>query len=127
MRHAEVDGKPFWVNKTPTYVTALPFLKRVWPNMLFIHCVRDGRDVAASVLTRPWGPKTWSEAGSWWRDQVSPGLDFASTNPGQVVVLRYEDVLAEPTSALDRVLSELGLDGAAATVDFSGSRRSSIH
>ncbi|MGO9803482.1 MAG: sulfotransferase, partial [Steroidobacteraceae bacterium] len=76
-RHAELDGKPFWVNKTPTYVAVLPFLKQVWPELLFIHCVRDGRDVAASVLTRPWGPSTWAEAGSWWRDQVQPGLKFA--------------------------------------------------
>src|SRR5262245_22218161 len=39
-RHAELDGKPFWVNKTPTYIAALPFLKQIWPELLFIHCVR---------------------------------------------------------------------------------------
>src|SRR5262249_20301257 len=110
-RHAELDGKPFWVNKTPTYIAALPFLKQVWPELLFIHCVRDGRDVAASVLTRPWGPSTWSEAGSWWRDQVQPGLEFAQRNPDQLVTLRYEDVLARPTETLERVLGVLGLCG----------------
>lgn len=116
-RHAELDGKPFWVNKTPTYIAALPFLKQVWPELLFIHCVRDGRDVAASVLTRPWGPSTWSEAGSWWREQVQPGLEFAERNPGQLVALRYEDVLARPTEALERILGVLGLRGASATVE----------
>ena len=116
-RHAELDGKPFWVNKTPTYIAALPFLKQVWPDLVFIHCVRDGRDVAASVLTRPWGPNTWSEAGSWWRDQIRPGLEFAQRYPGELVVARYEDVLAQPTQALECVLEVLGLRGASATVE----------
>jgi hypothetical protein len=116
-RHAELDGKPFWVNKTPTYVAALPFLKEIWPDFVFIHCVRDGRDAAASALTRSWGPNTWSEAGTWWRDQVRPGLEFAERHPGPLVALRYEDVLASPTEALERVLGVLGLDGASATVE----------
>lgn len=115
-RHAELDGKPFWVNKTPSYISALGFLQRVWPDLLFVHCVRDGRDVAASVLTRPWGPNTWAEAGGWWRDQVRPGLEFAARNPGQVAVLRYEEVLERPAQAIEGVLGALGLGGAAATV-----------
>jgi hypothetical protein len=116
-RHAELDGKPFWVNKTPAYITALPFLQRVWPDLLFVHCVRDGRDVAASVLTRPWGPNNWADAGTWWRDQVRPGLEFAAKNPGQVAVLRYEELLERPTQALEGVLGALGLGGAAETVE----------
>jgi hypothetical protein len=116
-RHAELDGKPFWVNKTPTYVAALPFLKQVWPDLLFIHCVRDGRDVAASVLTRPWGPATWSQAGSWWRDQVEPGLQFARRNPAHSVLLRYEDALARPVQTIECALAPLGIGDAAVTVE----------
>jgi hypothetical protein len=79
--------------------------------------VRDGRDAAASALTRPWGPATWSQAGSWWRDQVEPGLLFAARNPGQVVLLRYEDLLVRPVPTMERALAALGLGEAAATVE----------
>jgi len=116
-RHAQLDGKPFWINKTPTYVGALPFLKAVWPDLLFIHCVRDGRDVAASALTRSWGPKTWPEAGRWWRGQVVPALEFAERHPGHVVLLRYEDVLARPVEAIEPVLRALDLRDASTTVE----------
>ena len=116
-RHAACDRKPYWVNKTPTYVAALPLLKEIWPELLFIHCVRDGRDVAASVLTRPWGPNTWSEAGKWWRDQVQPGIEFAARYPEQLMVLRYEDVLAAPTEAFEGILRALELSGASKMVE----------
>ncbi len=115
-RHAALDGKPRWVNKTPAYVGALPFLHHVWPDLLFVHCVRDGRDVARSVLTRPWGPSTWGEAGAWWRDQVLPALTFADAHPGSVLVLPYERLLAQPEASIAPVLAAAGLDGAERTV-----------
>jgi hypothetical protein len=116
-RHTERDGKTFWINKTPRYVEALDFLKQVWPDLLFLHCVRDGRDVAASALTRPWGPASWSEAGTWWPARVEPGLEFARHNTGQSMLIRYEDVLSRPAETLERVLDAVGLKEASDTVE----------
>lgn len=51
--HAWLDKKKLWINKTPSYVLYLPELKKIFTSMKFIHCIRDGRDAACSVVTRP--------------------------------------------------------------------------
>jgi len=108
--HTLRDGKPRWVNKTPGYVSALPGLKRSFPDLRFVHCVRDGRDVATSVLTRPWGPNTLEEAPGWWAGQVMPGLEFEAEFPEQVLRVRYEDLLTAPVPTLAGVLGFIGED-----------------
>ena len=109
--HARRDGKPFWVNKTPIYARMAPALHTVWPGMLFVHCVRDGRDVAASVLTRSWGPSTWVEAAHWWAGAVKAAQAFGQAHPEAYVELRYEDVLGQPRQAVAATLSRMSLGG----------------
>ncbi len=114
--HCRRDGKPRWVNKTPAYIHHLPVLLRLFPEMRFIHCVRDGRDVACSVLNRPWGPKTTREAAVWWSEKVKDAMKFQQEHPERCFAVRYEDMLREPEKTLDSVLGWLGEEGDAAKV-----------
>lgn len=107
--HAARDGKPHWVNKNPSYVLRLKPLSQLFPGMKFIHCVRDGRAVAASVLTRSWGPKTVAQAASWWSERVVQGLLFEQSHPGQVMRVSYESLLQDPVETLSAVEVWLGL------------------
>ncbi|MEE9162822.1 MAG: sulfotransferase, partial [Candidatus Neomarinimicrobiota bacterium] len=106
--HCRLDGKPRWVNKTPAYVSVLPTLRTVFPELKFIHCVRDGRDVARSAMTRSWGPDNVPAAAHWWRKIVEQGLEFQQQYPEQCLQVRYEDVVAEPVESLGRMLRWLG-------------------
>lgn len=108
--HARRDGKPRWINKTPGYVETVPRLMRVFPEMRFIHCVRDGRDAACSVLTRPWGPSDFAEAGDWWVGQVGNGIEAERRWPDRCLQVRYEDLLRDPAETLDHVFRWLGLE-----------------
>jgi len=108
--HAHLDNKPRWANKTPAYVRMLPVLRMLYPDMKFIHRVRDGRDVACSIVTRPFGPKTYEEAARWWAGSVGAGVQFARQHPDQVRVVRYEDLLSDPVACLEPVLHWLGED-----------------
>lgn len=112
--HARADGKPHWINKTPAYILLLPQLRTLWPTLKFIHCVRDGRAVAASVLTRTWGPRDAAGAAQWWADRVTQGLRFEQRHPSQVFRLHYEDLLSRPLETLTRVLAFVGADPDAA-------------
>jgi hypothetical protein len=109
--HTRLDGKLRWVNKTPAYVLALPPLKAIFPEMRFIHCVRDGRDTACSAMTRSWGPKSVPEAASWWVANVQQGVAFGQKFPEQCLIVRYEDVIRTPEKALGRMLDWLGEPG----------------
>ena len=48
------DGDLRFAEKTPSNSFVIPFLARAFPDALFIHIVRDGRDATASHLRQPW-------------------------------------------------------------------------
>lgn len=49
-----LDGGRRLAEKTPWNAFLLPFLARTFPGLQVIHIIRDGRDVAASHMRRPW-------------------------------------------------------------------------
>jgi hypothetical protein len=50
----ELDGGRRLAEKTPWNAFLLPFLARTLPGLQVIHIIRDGRDVAASHIRKPW-------------------------------------------------------------------------
>jgi hypothetical protein len=114
--HCRLDGKPRWINKQPHYVNFLPILYDLFPDMRFIHCIRDGRDVACSLMACSWGPKTVLEAAISWRTRALRGVQFGRDHPAQYLEVYYEDLLREPSAQLSRVLSWLGEEDRAAQI-----------
>ena len=57
LAYAELHGKPRWADKTPYYVGELDQVKRVFPEARIVNLVRDGRDVALSLLRVPVRPR----------------------------------------------------------------------
>ena len=58
--YAAARGKARWGDKTPMYMQHLGLLERLFPDALYVHLVRDGRDAAASFLQMPAGIVTES-------------------------------------------------------------------
>lgn len=115
--HTRRDGKPSWVNKMPTYVLHLPALHRAFPEMRFIHCVRDPRDVVPSLHTRKWWQlKTFEESAAYWVRCVREAAAFEAAHPECYLEVRYEDLMAETQSSLARVFAWLGVPDTAAEI-----------
>jgi hypothetical protein len=89
-------------------VDARTFLA-VWPQAVFVHVVRDGRDVAASHLrsARDWAYASAEEAARGWIAVMSgvPRRELGD----RLHELRYEDVVCRPEQALRELLEFLGL------------------
>jgi hypothetical protein len=101
------SGKPCWGIKILRHITQVDDFVRVWPDARLIHVVRDGRDVAASHLrgNRGWGYRDAAEAAGGWLEVVTaPQL-----RGPRVHWLRYEDLVASPSSTLKAVMAWLGL------------------
>ena len=88
----------------------LRLLLDIFPDIPIIHLVRDPRDVARSSVDMGWSGNTWYGVDHWietekaW-DQAAPRLA-----PGQMLELRYEDLVAAPEDRLTAICQFLGLD-----------------
>lgn len=66
----EVSAKPRWVDTTPANARAADRVLALFPEGVVIHMMRDGRDVAASFVSKPFGPGGVFEGLDAWRDRM---------------------------------------------------------
>jgi hypothetical protein len=114
--YAAAHGKPRYADKTPHYVSHLPLLGKRFPEARFVHVVRDGRDVALSLLEVPWGPDDVEGAARHWRRRVLEGRD-AGLGPDRYREVRYEALVADPERELRALAAWLELPYDAAMLD----------
>lgn len=112
LAYAAARGAGRWADKTPHYVLHLDLVKRVFPEARIVHLVRDGRDVALSLLRVPFGPGNVWAAAHQWRDAVDAGDAAAERYGDEVLTVRYEDLVSEPEATVRRVCAfcELAYD-----------------
>ena len=100
--YAEREGKSRWGDKTPGYVREMHRIESVLPEARFIHLIRDGRDVALSVLGMNWGPSTVPEAAFRWKKRILRAREQVPRIDHYVEV-RYEDLVLDTEATLRRV------------------------
>jgi hypothetical protein len=131
--YAASRGKSRYADKTPSFVLRMGLLDRLFPESVFIHLVRDGRDVAASLLEMPFGPSRLGQAAVVWHRWNSRGaISGAELGSDRYMVLRYEDLVAEPRKSLEQVCAFIDLDLHDDMLDHRGSdthlpKRESAH
>jgi Sulfotransferase family len=89
-------GANGWVEMTPGNVRVAPKLLRLFPDMRMIHSMRDGRDVACSVVPLTWGPNDLDQALDWWASSLRAAL--AATRalpPDRLLAVRVESLVAD--------------------------------
>jgi hypothetical protein len=104
-------GGVSWGDKTPHYINHVDLLHTLFPRSKMIYIVRDGRDVAVSLLKKPWGPANAYACALKWHheNRLQPILDTLRTS-GLLYDLRYEDLLHAPADTLSAVYTFLQVD-----------------
>lgn len=98
-----------WAVYDPDNVLHVERVKRDIPNALFVHIIRDGRDIALSL--RKMGgftPLPWdrSETQSlvatalYWEWMVHRGREHGRKFPADYIEIRYEDLITNPSETL---------------------------
>ena len=109
--YAEKQGNPGarWGDKTPGYVKSMREIQTYLPEARFIHLIRDGRDVALSVLKQDWGPQTVEAAAEKWRSRVLRGR---AQEPylGFYIEVKFEDLVLHTERELRRICEFIELD-----------------
>lgn len=122
--HAEREGKGRWLEKTAVDAFHLLEIERLCAeHAQFVCIVRHGLDVTCSMLD--WMVKAQSvpeeiheyvkrttnliEAFACaWADSTSTVSDFAARHPERAILIRYEDLVAEPEAVITDVVGFLG-------------------
>jgi hypothetical protein len=142
------------VEQMPETAFVLGAALRAFPDARAVHLVRDGRDVACSLLEagwlgttivgtddigKPWGP----HARFWVEDERRSDFERASEAtraawtwrryvtaaravPGRTLELRYEELAADPPAAASRLASFLDLDAGPLTESLAGAHGRSV-
>lgn len=104
------DGKQWWADKTPPNIDHIDLLAEVFPGARFVELVRDGRDVALSMQTMPWGDNNAWTCGLRWAACIREGERQRAARPEQMLLVRYEDLVTDPRQQLERVSEFLGIE-----------------
>jgi hypothetical protein len=104
---ARVQGVARWADCTPEHLLYIEEIKRQIPDALFIHIIRDGRDVALSYVKQGWShPLPWDRseelgvAGLYWEWLVRKGRPQGERLGSDYQEVRFENLVANPRQTL---------------------------
>ena len=110
MEYARQHGKPRWGNIDIATLDNMHLVNKWFPTARFVHIIRDGRDVALSNQTMPYGNGNIAECAEAWVKRVGTNLRMGDIlGPERYLAFRYESLIAEPGETLSRICRFLGL------------------
>lgn len=126
---ARKQGVRRWADSTPQHLLYLPLIKKLIPDALIIHIIRDGRDVAVSLKKIGWiRPFAWDRNGSllvsglFWKWMVRKGRNDGRKMGADYMEVHYEELVNNPRETLAEIsrficedldydrISSMGLD-----------------
>lgn len=103
---AEVRGRPIdvMVEKTPTNVATAGLFLGAFPHGIFVHVIRDPREVVGSLVHRGMG---LAEATAVWLQQTVHGARLID-HP-RVITITYAELVASPFESAATIAAAVGL------------------
>jgi len=107
---AREQGMQRWAENSPEGILHLPLIKRLIPDALVIHMIRDGRDVAMSLNhVRYLRPFPWQDrisltgAGVYWEWIAECGRSYGRQLGADYLEVHFEDLVTTPRETLKSI------------------------
>jgi hypothetical protein len=107
---ARSQGLNRWAVWGPDNLLCMTSIKAEIPDALFIHVIRDGRDVAVSMYREGWiTPFPWDRnlgllaAALHWKWKVARGVQSGRALGAAYLEVRFEDLVAHPKDTLAQI------------------------
>ena len=114
---ARQQGASRWASNAPEEILHVQRIKETIPEALFIHMIRDGRDVGVSLAEKhylrpfPWKDRETAEgAALYWEWIVQKGRAAGATLGKAYIEVRFEELVSDPRTALQCLSSFLDHD-----------------
>lgn len=88
------------------YIRAL----HLWPDAVFIHMVRDPRDVARSSVQMGWSGNVWYGLDKWIEADEARKQLSKLVEPERIFDLRFEELMSDHLGVLKRICEFLGVE-----------------
>jgi hypothetical protein len=112
---AEEQEKCIWLEKTPEHIYFIDYLENLLPDALFIHILRNGIDVIASMYeANRKSPEAWG--GIWnldfcikrWQEAISISNQYVEKD--NHFLIKYEQIVENPKSSLSKLCEFIQID-----------------
>jgi len=107
---ASKQGVERWAECTPLHLLYIPLIKKLMPDALIVHIIRDGRDVAAClhrmgwIRALPWDrSRDFLARAIFWGCLVERGRRHAQALGPDYMEVHYEDLVRNPRQTLECV------------------------
>lgn len=115
MQHlTQEQGNKIFLEKTPDHIYYLSYIEKLVPNAKFIHIIRSGKDVIASLYEvthkypKPWGGARDIDTCIWnWLQAIQTTQKYID-RPNHIIV-GYQKLVENPRSTLEKLCSFLEL------------------
>jgi LPS sulfotransferase NodH len=99
----DIRGKQRVLEKSPLHIEHVGKILEWYPNARIICIIRDGRDAVDSLLAVPWTHSNKERHAAYWAWCVRQAKKYRELHPSEFMLIRYEDLLMEPTSVLTKL------------------------
>jgi hypothetical protein len=107
-----------WGDQSPLHTFYLPYIHRIFPQARYIHMLRDGRDVTASLVSR-YGDGHLFESVLRWKTSLKRVKQLQGIiSPDQFIEIRYEALVRQPELTLSQVCKFIGIDYSPSMLDY---------
>ena len=101
-------------------------LQYLWPRAKYIYLLRDGRDVACSVVEMGWAGNVFVGA-KWWLEAEHEWAEYQKTlGRDRWIEVRYEDLTADSAAQLRRICDFIGVTFSERMFDYTESSSYSL-
>lgn len=110
------EGKPV---VTATVHHHFDRILEIWPDARFVYLLRDGRDVAHSVIQMGWAGNSWCACDRWIEAERLARTLKERLGADRWLEVRYEDLVCDTEPTLERICGFFGVEASPAMFDYT--------
>lgn len=121
-------GKQRFAEKTPSHTEAMDLIKETFPDALFIHMIRNGKDVVRSLMRMEWAPNNTEANARTWVKSVNTAREFANSFPKEdYLEVRLENLRNDFENQVKQICAFIGEDFSSTMLDYHLPENNSWH
>lgn len=107
-QYARAKGKLLWANVDIATLDHMEVVNSWFPDARFLHIIRDGRDVALSHQTMPYGSGNIAECARAWTERTTTSVKMGRIlGADRYMTVRFEDLVLRTRYSLERICAFL--------------------